>query len=97
MTDRKPVKTRLLLISDTHSHVPGKGTKASPFKNALPPCDVFIHAGDMTNKGEVKSLQKVVDWISKVEAEIKIVIAGKRAFDLLIESFCLGRVPPSLD
>jgi len=79
----KTVKTRILVVSDTHCHSPTKSksyASAVAFNYPLPPCDIFIHAGDMTNTGTPRELANVVEWISKVDAEVKIVIAGKVRF-----------------
>lgn len=71
------VKTRILIVSDTHSYAPAKSKSySSNFHQPLPPCDIFIHAGDMTNNGTTRELEKVVEWISKINAEVKIIIAG---------------------
>ena len=62
-------KTRFVCISDTHNASPGG---AFP----LPKGDVLIHAGDMTNQGSFRELQKTVKWIEESNFEAKIVIAG---------------------
>jgi predicted phosphodiesterase len=71
MTDKHPTmrKTRFVCISDTHNASPGGAFK-------LPKGDVLIHAGDMTNQGGFKELQKTVKWIEESDFEAKIVIAG---------------------
>lgn len=58
-------KTRIVCISDTHNQTP-----------KLPPGDVLIHAGDLTNQGSYSELKKTVEWIEKADFEAKIVIAG---------------------
>lgn len=63
MTTRK---TRIVCISDTHKQTP-----------KLPPGDVLIHAGDLTNQGSYSELKKTVEWLEKASFEAKIVIAGK--------------------
>jgi predicted phosphodiesterase len=62
-------RTRFVCVSDTHNAAPG-----GPFK--LPKGDVLIHAGDMTNQGSFKELQRAVKWIDEADYECKIVIAG---------------------
>ena len=42
----------------------------------LPPGDVLIHAGDLTNQGSFEELQKTLKWIEEADYELKIVIAG---------------------
>lgn len=60
-------KTRFVIVSDTHNcHESIK----------LPKGDVLIHAGDLTNQGTFKELQKAVDWLDKADFQQKIVIAG---------------------
>ena len=62
-------KTRFVCISDTHNASPGGAFQ-------LPKGDVLIHAGDMTNQGTLKELQRTVKWIEQSDFEAKIVIAG---------------------
>ncbi|KAI5847878.1 metallophosphoesterase domain-containing protein [Morchella snyderi] len=63
-------KLRVVCVSDTHNSSPKDGV----FK--VPPGDVLIHAGDMTNQGSYSELKKVADWISDCPHEVKLVIAG---------------------
>lgn len=63
-------KVRIVCVSDTHNSSPLDGQ----FK--IPPGDVLIHAGDMTNQGSHTELKRVVEWIGKCEHEVKLVIAG---------------------
>lgn len=59
-------QVRLVCISDTHTH-----------KTAvIPPGDVLIHAGDLTNQGTVSEIQEQVDWLSSLPHPHKIAIAG---------------------
>ena len=60
-------KTRFVCISDTH-HLAGA------FK--LPKGDVLIHAGDLSNQGSFKELEKTVKWIEQSDFEAKIIVAG---------------------
>jgi predicted phosphodiesterase len=71
MDDKQPVmrKTRFVCISDTHNATPGGSFQ-------LPKGDVLIHAGDMTNQGSFKELQKTIKWIEESDFEAKILIAG---------------------
>ncbi|KAJ5654311.1 hypothetical protein N7490_001314 [Penicillium lividum] len=63
-------KTRFVCISDTHGYTPSE----AGFK--LPAGDVLIHAGDLTNKGSLTEMRRTMDWISKANFEMKIVVAG---------------------
>jgi hypothetical protein len=61
-----PSRIRLVCISDTHTQRPA----------SIPPGDVLIHAGDLTNLGTVGDIQAHVDWLSSLPQLYKIVIAG---------------------
>lgn len=63
-------KTRFVCISDTHGYTPSE----AGFK--LPVGDVLIHAGDLTNNGSLAEVRRTMDWISKTNFEVKIIIAG---------------------
>jgi len=62
-------KTRFVCVSDTHN-----GVANGSFK--LPPGDVLIHAGDLTNQGNYAELEKSIKWIEDADFEAKIIIAG---------------------
>jgi 3',5'-cyclic AMP phosphodiesterase CpdA len=67
-------KTRFVCVSDTHGYTPSE----AGFK--LPAGDVLIHAGDLTNNGSMSELRRTMDWISKADFEIKILVAGQFIF-----------------
>jgi len=56
---------RVVCISDTHT-----------LKCKVPDGDLLIHAGDMTDKGNVKELQAAIDWLNSLPHKYKIAIAG---------------------
>ena len=66
-------RTRFVCISDTHNTLP-----------KLPPGDVLVHAGDLTNQGSFSELQKTVAWLEKAPFECKLVIAGNH--DITLDS-----------
>lgn len=43
---------------------------------AIPNGDLLIHAGDLTNDGTLKSIQKQIDWLDTLPHKEKIVICG---------------------
>jgi predicted phosphodiesterase len=63
-------KTRFVCVSDTHGYAPSE----AGFK--LPAGDVLIHAGDLTNQGSLCELRKTIEWISKADYEVKIIVCG---------------------
>lgn len=64
-------RTRFVCTSDTHGYTPSE----AGFK--LPAGDVLIHAGDLTNQGSEAEIRKTIDWISKTEYEVKVIVAGQ--------------------
>ena len=52
-------------MSDTHS-------MTSKLKIPIPEGDVFIHAGDFTNKGTLEEVKAFNSWIGKVRESIII-------------------------
>ena len=59
-------RIRLVCISDTHSHKP----------SSIPPGDVLIHAGDLTNDGTLRDIQDQIDWLNSLPHKHVIFIAG---------------------
>lgn len=55
----------VVCISDTHNSQP-----------YLPPGDLLIHAGDLTQSGTAEELQSQLDWINARPHRYKMVIAG---------------------
>jgi predicted phosphodiesterase len=64
-------KTRIVCVSDTHGYSPMQ----AGFR--LPPGDVLIHAGDLSNQGSKSELQRTMQWIHDADYEAKIVVAGQ--------------------
>lgn len=71
---------RVVCISDTHTHVP----------QGVPPGDVLIHAGDMTNAGSVAEIQRQVDWLAALPHKEVVVISGNH------DTYLDPRTRPSL-
>lgn len=49
----------------------------------VPPSEILIHAGDLTQSGTLQELQTALDWINSLPHAHKIVIAGNH--DLLLD------------
>lgn len=79
-TASKTVKTRILIISDTHSTpLPSHNAQIAqqqPFRQALPAADVLIHCGDLTLEGGIDEYNAALDMMAKIDAPVKIAIAG---------------------
>lgn len=63
----------VVCISDTHNTQPD-----------VPPGDMLVHAGDLTQSGSFEELQATLDWLNRQPHPHKIVIAGNH--DLLLDS-----------
>ncbi|KAH7912833.1 Metallo-dependent phosphatase-like protein [Hygrophoropsis aurantiaca] len=57
--------TRFVCISDTHSRI-----------FPIPPGDVLLHSGDLTNKGKKQEVEAIMKWLKKQKHRVKIIIAG---------------------
>jgi len=62
---------KIVSISDTH-------TKHGAI--VMPPGDVLVHAGDITNKGSIKDLTSFTTWLKLQSYKHKVVIAGNHDF-----------------
>ena len=75
---------RIVCISDTHKlHY--------EIKYPVPDGDVFIHAGDFTNVGELSDVIDFNGWLKSLPHQHKIVIAGNH--DLCFESSPAKAIP----
>ena len=61
----------LVCISDTHTH---------HAQLVIPEGDVLIHAGDITSRGEIESVEDFSRWLGKLPHKYKVVIAGNHDF-----------------
>ena len=67
------VKTRVLVISDTHNAPLSSGNNAdpiAPFKSPLPSADLLIHCGDLTMTGELDEYHKTLDMLLEIDAPV---------------------------
>jgi predicted MPP superfamily phosphohydrolase len=73
--DRPSASTsiRFLVISDTH----GNDLQAS-----LPECDVLLHCGDITEDGSPESIEKALQALGNIKAELKLMIAGNHEISM---------------
>lgn len=62
---------KLVALSDTHN---------LNEKIMVPPGDMFIHAGDLTNFGTLSEVTKALDWIASQPHPYKVLVAGNHDF-----------------
>jgi predicted MPP superfamily phosphohydrolase len=70
------IKTRILIISDTHSTPLAPAFSSQPFRQPLPSADVLIHCGDLTMEGLASEYNKTLDMLASIDAPVKLIIAG---------------------
>ncbi|KAK3622186.1 hypothetical protein LTR56_022341 [Elasticomyces elasticus] len=92
------VKTRILIISDTHCAVltrrkDGGNVPHPPFSAPLPPADLLILAGDLTMTGKIEEYHRALDMLKDIEAPVKLVIAGNHDYSL-DSDFMLSHLEP---
>ncbi|GAD94579.1 predicted protein [Paecilomyces variotii No. 5] len=86
------VKTRFLIISDTH------GEELDPEVSTLE-ADVAIHCGDLTEESKVNEYKAATRLLSSLHAPLKLVIAGNHDFTLDTPAFKkkVAEATPPLD
>ncbi|KAI1215153.1 ser/Thr protein phosphatase family protein [Annulohypoxylon truncatum] len=70
-----PVKTRFLIISDTHG-------KDVPLARTIREIDVVIHCGDLTEESRLDEYKASLKLLTAIKAPLKIVIPGNHDFTL---------------
>ncbi|KAL4903386.1 Metallo-dependent phosphatase-like protein [Aspergillus multicolor] len=86
------IKTRFLVISDTHGDsVPSEYSKYE--------ADVAIHCGDLTDGAKIDEFKSVITLLQNINASLKLVIAGNHDFTMDIPIFRqkVAEVRPPLD
>jgi Calcineurin-like phosphoesterase len=87
------IKTRLLIISDTH------GMDFSPAHKPLQHADVAIHCGDLTGGSKLEEFRTTIQLLKDINAPLKLAIAGNHDFTMDIPTFekKVEEVTPPLD
>ncbi|KAH7157948.1 Metallo-dependent phosphatase-like protein [Dactylonectria estremocensis] len=75
------IKTRLLILSDTH------GLGFPEDMQSRPSADVAIHCGDLTEHSKLDGFQETFKMMRDIDAPLKLVIAGNHDFSLDIPVF----------
>ncbi|PYI08895.1 hypothetical protein BO78DRAFT_395199 [Aspergillus sclerotiicarbonarius CBS 121057] len=76
MMDTQPIKTRFLIISDTH------GMTIPPQYLTHANIDVLIHCGDLTTESKLAEYHQVIQLLQSIPAPLKLLIAGNHDFTL---------------
>jgi predicted phosphodiesterase len=76
-SDNPPVvRTRFLVISDTH------GFRYLPDTKPVEPIDVVIHCGDITGSSQLAEFQAAIQLLHQIPAPLKLIIPGNHDFTL---------------
>lgn len=75
------IKTRFLIISDTH------GIEFSAADKPLQCVDVAIHCGDITDGSKLEEFRTTIQLLKDIDASLKLVIAGNHDFTMDIPTF----------
>lgn len=91
MSPTSQIRTRLLILSDTHGHslfdpqtLPAEAQKYA-FHKPLPSADVAIHCGDLTLRSHVREYQTTFDVMRSIDAPLKLVIPGNHDCSMDLE------------
>lgn len=77
------IATRFMIISDTHNFQFGNAEKwHGAFRQPVQRVDVLLHAGDLTGRGGLKAYRGVLNMLSGIDAELKLIIAGNHDLSL---------------
>jgi predicted phosphodiesterase len=79
------VKTRIFIISDTHSHTTRPHIIDKPgysFRPPFPTADILLHTGDLTEVGTIKENKLALELLASIPAELKLIIAGNHDLTL---------------
>lgn len=76
------IKTRILILSDTHSALPNNLSTKHPFDHPFPQADVAVHCGDLTSTGKLQEHANAVTLLRSLPAPLKIVIPGNHDLTL---------------
>lgn len=75
------ITTRFLILSDTH------GEEFRQVATPLPPADVAIHCGDLTEESKIAEFRVSLRLLMEINAPLKLVIAGNHDFTMDVPQF----------
>ncbi|KAJ4985377.1 ser thr protein phosphatase family protein [Stagonosporopsis vannaccii] len=81
---RNTIKTRFLILSDTHAALPTQDSHDAytPFRTPLPCADVLLHCGDLTMLGHLSEYNRTLALLESIDAPLKLVIPGNHDISL---------------
>lgn len=83
MANSTTIKTRLCIISDTHTSTPHPPQQTSyAFRYPLPSANILVHSGDLTKVGYIVEHETTISMLKVADAELKLVIAGNHDISL---------------
>jgi predicted MPP superfamily phosphohydrolase len=72
-----------MIISDTHNFQFGDAERVrGTFRQPVPKVDVLLHCGDLTERGGLEAYKGVLRMLSRIDAELKLIIAGNHDLSL---------------
>ena len=85
------IRTRLLILSDTH------GEDFGPEEKTLQRADVALHCGDLTDGSKLEEFRTALNMLKSIDAPLKLAIAGNHDFSMDASAFkekVADAVPP---
>ncbi|CAI7621633.1 unnamed protein product [Penicillium glandicola] len=77
------IKTRICMISDTHTSTPHPPQRTDhAYRYPLPQANILLHAGDLTKVGYRVEHEAMIAMLADADAELKLVIAGNHDITL---------------
>lgn len=81
MDQSKTVRTRILILSDTH------GKDFTPDQLPSLEADVAIHCGDMTDESKISEFRSTINLMRRLNVPLKLIIAGNHDFTRDLAAF----------
>lgn len=76
------LKTKFLILSDTHGSKPEPEGARSSLTHPFPKADVVIHCGDLSMSGRLGEYEATISVLESIDADLKLVIAGNHDVSL---------------
>ncbi|TPX16423.1 uncharacterized protein E0L32_003717 [Thyridium curvatum] len=81
------IKTRFLVLSDTHGMAFTPENHPLQLENRTQHVDVAIHCGDLTEESKTAEFITTLELLKSLDAKLKLVIAGNHDFTLDVPIF----------